>query len=82
MLDNELVNQKNAILSLANNGEYRQALTLLEFVKGLWESCSYGYKHREVKERIKRDVLQYMENAHHWKSQKAWESLLADVEKA
>lgn len=52
LLDNELVRQKDYILRLANNGQIREAAKLLSFVAGVWNATGYGYKVREIRDRL------------------------------
>ena len=51
-LDNLLVDQKNSILRLVNAGEFDRAETALDVVSALWHATRYGYKFREITERI------------------------------
>jgi len=55
-LDNVLVSQKNRILRLINDGMVSEAQASLDTVRGLWESCGYGYKYRETSERIMQSI--------------------------
>lgn len=65
-VDNELVGQKDGILELVNNGEYERALDRLEFVKPLWLKCSYGYKYREILNRMCDEVrVKWCDAVHH-----------------
>jgi len=66
VLDNCLIHQKDAIIDLIDSGKHDEAITLLKFVKELWEAASYDYKYRELKERGVR-AADNRENCRHWK---------------
>ncbi len=53
-IDNHLVNQKNRILTLINERQFKKALDLLEFVEAVWRSLDYGYKVIEICDRVLR----------------------------
>ena len=49
-LGNVLVHQKDKIRAFIIDGNYEQAITLLNFVEELWSVSGYGYKLREIRE--------------------------------
>jgi hypothetical protein len=51
-IDNALVGQKDKIIRLINNDMVLHAEMLLNFVEALWYACDYGYKVRELRQRI------------------------------
>lgn len=51
-ISNALVHQKDYIISLTNEGAYTKAYELLSFVEELWKALDYGYKIKELKERV------------------------------
>ncbi len=53
---NVLVMQKNALLALINEGKLEEAVRILNFLAPTWQAGNYGYKVREIKERIKRSL--------------------------
>lgn len=55
-LGNALVHQKNRLLALCNDGRYEQALDLLEFVAESWQAAGYGYKAREIRDRVRAEA--------------------------
>lgn len=55
-LDNALIRQKDHILNLVRDGQYEEALTLLAFSEDLWATCTYAYKTREIRERIREEL--------------------------
>lgn len=78
-LDAALIRQKDHILQLVNDEKFEEAITLLDFSANLWETCSYAYKTREIRERIRRELNERIWNATHWKQEKKWNDLLASV---
>ncbi len=74
-VENELVHQKNAILRLVNDGEYEQALTHLNLVGPLWMECGYGYKLKEIRQRVKDTYWHNYVMAEHHQTQAKWERL-------
>lgn len=54
--DNQLVRQKNKIIELINDNKIEQAKAALEVVTEMWETNSYGYKVKELNERIANKV--------------------------
>lgn len=78
-LDNALIRQKNAILELVNDGQYEEALTLLAFSEDLWATCTYAYKTREIRERIREELRAKQHVCAHWKQHEKWAKLLAKV---
>lgn len=50
--DNQLVRQKNKIIELINDNKIEQAKAALEVVAEMWEANKYGYKVKELNERI------------------------------
>jgi hypothetical protein len=75
----ELIRQKNHILQLCNDEKYEEALLLLDFSESLWKECSYAYKTREIRERIKRELSELVFQASHWKTEEKWRKLLDKV---
>ena len=55
-ISNALVKQKDAILAALNGVEdakgLRRAKEMLDLVRPVWEACEYGYKVKEVAERL------------------------------
>jgi len=58
-MDNILVHQKDRILQLINLAKKKEnvsilliAKTCLQVVQELWEKCNYGYKWKELSDRI------------------------------
>ena len=51
-LDNILIRQKDFILQLINTRQYERARACLACVRELWEESDYGYKYKELKQRI------------------------------
>lgn len=78
-LDWELIRQKNRILELVNEERYEEALLLLDFSESLWKECSYAYKTREIRERIKRELGELVFQSTHWKTEEKWRKLLDKV---
>lgn len=76
MIDNELVDQKNAIYKLILNEEYEKAMDLLVFSRKLWEANTYGYKYTELVNIIKRDISTLKCTCGHWKSEEKYQRLL------
>ncbi len=58
-IDNELVKQKNEIIRMIQDGEHYEAKFILDFVAPLWNSVGYGYKERELQERLKTSIEEY-----------------------
>ena len=75
-MENTLVRQKDEILRLINDGQYELATTLLNFTAEMWAEFTYTYKTLELKERIRREILCKIENAH-WKQEAKWRAMLA-----
>lgn len=50
--DNQLVRQKNKIIELIDDNKIQQAKAALAVVTEIWEANSYGYKVKELKDRI------------------------------
>ncbi|MFY4731174.1 hypothetical protein [Nitrospira sp. BLG_2] len=78
-IENELVNQKNMILDLINNEKYEDALTLIYFTAELWEKCDYAYKTKELKERIRSELLNKRQCCAHWKQHQKWDNMLTAI---
>lgn len=78
-LENELVRQKDHILSLINNEEYEEANLLLNFSKELWAKASYAYKWDELKQRIRAELLNKRQCCAHWKQHQKWDNLLQTI---
>jgi hypothetical protein len=51
-LSNALVAQKDYIIRLINDGHITGAATALGVVSDMWNACGYGYKIRELNNRI------------------------------
>lgn len=66
-LDNALVAQKNHILAIINNGDLVHALDMIAFTEPVWIAAGYGYKIREMRDRVKEQANHLMLNAKHWK---------------
>jgi hypothetical protein len=52
MLDNILVRQKDSLIKRINDGEFLEALAILDAVHELWIESGYGYKMNELVQRI------------------------------
>jgi transcriptional regulator len=65
--ESALIEQKNHILTLVNNDNYEEAILKLKFVKDMWISVDYGYKVREIIERIVKQIDEQMIDVH-WKT--------------
>ena len=78
-LDFALIRQKDHILTLVRDEQYEEAITLLDFSANLWETCSYAYKTREIKEIIKDALRAKQHVCAHWKQHEKWAKLLAKV---
>ncbi len=74
-IENQLVDQKNVILELVNEGQYDKALMLLDFASGLWQQCGYGYKIKEIRQRVKDAYWHNAVVADHHQTQAKWERL-------
>ncbi len=84
MLDNAnissaLVHQKDHIIILINNEEYEKALWTLCFVKEVWESLNYGYKTKELFQRLKDSVNLKVRESQHHKTLKKFSDLLSKI---
>ena len=79
-IENELVRQKDHIIGLVNDEKYLEALALLDFSADLWEKVGYSYKIREIKDRIRRDLLENIWNSTHWKQEQKWQAMLVRVD--
>jgi hypothetical protein len=78
-LDNALIRQKDHILDLVRDEKYEEAIVLLNFSEDLWATCTYAYKTREIRERI-RDALRAKQHVcAHWKQHEKWAKMLATV---
>lgn len=75
-IENELVHQKDAILTTINEGQIEKAVSLLQFAKELWYKCSYGYKFEELKQRLENECNAHRGMCAHWKTHEAWERRL------
>lgn len=51
-LDNELVKQKNMIIKMINEDRILEAQSMIEVVTPMWIACDYGYKVKELIDRI------------------------------
>lgn len=78
-IEDELVHQKNHILSLVNEGKYEDAVTLLNFSEELWAKASYGYKTKEIRERIREEVRNLVLSSEHHKTRQMWSNLLTRI---
>jgi hypothetical protein len=58
-IENELVEQKNMILSKWNQGYQVEAITMLEVCKPVWLVTSYGYKIVEIVRRFRSELREY-----------------------
>ena len=78
-IENELVNQKNAILALVNAEDYERALSALALLEPLWITCEYGYKARELRQRIRDEARMRALQSDHWSTRQKWERLYGAV---
>jgi hypothetical protein len=63
-VENTVVNQKNDIIDDINEGHYDAALAKLDVLTGLWVSCDYAYKGRELCDRIIAAIYEDSANLH------------------
>ncbi len=70
-----LVQQKNELLTLVNDGQYEQASTILDFLTPSWTAQGYGYKVKEIKERIRRELDNLAFHADHHQTEAKWKRL-------
>ncbi len=70
-----LVMQKNALLTLVNEGKYEEATAILNFLAPSWEAERYGYKVREIRERIKRELDSLIFNSEHHSTEAKWQRM-------
>jgi hypothetical protein len=54
-MDNMVVRQKDRIIRLINDGLTGPARQALAVVTELWETIGYGYKVKELRERMRRE---------------------------
>jgi hypothetical protein len=78
-IDFVLIRQKDHILTLVNDGKYEEANTLLNYSAELWAECSYTYKFLEIKDRIRRAILEEVNTSTHWKTEAKWRDMLEKV---
>jgi len=78
-LDNCLIRQKDHILTLVNEEKYEEAIVLLDFSEELWAECTYAYKTREIRERIKNALREKIHVCAHWKQHEKWKKLLDSI---
>lgn len=69
--DNLLVRQKEAILSLIQQGKYGDASAALSVVREMWIAHSYGYKADEIVQRIAKGINPVCDN---WTTQEILEN--------
>lgn len=94
-LDNALVGQKDTLIRLMNDavdwadvGKLEEAQRTLALVTPLWESVSYGYKVRELRQRLSdcawlvKVNLETAAQAHHRKGSKAYADMMARAARA
>ena len=51
-IDNILIRQKDILYALINENQLDLASNFLDYIKELWDELNYGYKWKEVKERL------------------------------
>lgn len=51
-VSNALVNQKNLLIGMVNDGNLFVAVEMLDMMSDLWKALDYGYKVREINRRI------------------------------
>lgn len=78
-MDNALVHQKDTIINHIDDLHYEEAILLLTFTKELWEECSYGYKWKELQERLLNTLKTQQEFNTHWKQVKALQAIAQKV---
>jgi hypothetical protein len=76
---NALVHQKNTIIDLIDFHSYEEAILLLAFTKELWEECSYGYKWKELQDRLLTTLRSQQEENTHWKQVKSLQAIAQRV---
>ncbi len=77
--ENALMAQKNHIIDLIDSDKFDEAIILIDFSANLWKSCSYDYKTRELKQRIRDALLKKQEVCAHWKQHEKWRKLLDSI---
>lgn len=78
-IDNELIRQKDRLIVLVNDGQFQEALTILEFVRELWEAAGYGYKYHEMVTRIRAAVWDRVVNANHANTSRKWQRVYENL---
>lgn len=74
-----LVHQKDAIIDHIDALHYEVAITLLSFVKELWEANTYGYKWKELQTRLLDTLKAQQEFNTHWKQVKSLQEIAQRV---
>lgn len=77
--ENALMAQKDHIIGLIDSDKFEEAVILLDFSANLWKSCSYDYKTRELKERLRTALRQKQEVCAHWKQHEKWARILNSI---
>lgn len=75
-----LIHQKDEILALVNNENFRGALDLLSFTKEMWQAVGYEYKRKEILSRLEREIRERLWNDPHWVIKRKLEALLIEVQ--
>lgn len=78
-LDNALMAQKDHIINLIDSDRFDEAIILIDFSANLWASCSYDYKTREMKERLRGALRRKQEVCAHWKQHEKWKRILDSI---
>lgn len=74
-----LVHEKDELYQLILAEKYEDAMLRLLNCRERWELASYGYKFRELRETIIRNIKENIFQASHWKTRKKWEKVLEKV---
>lgn len=77
--ENALIEQKNTLLRMVNGEKYEEAIVCLNFVQPFWETVGYGYKVKEVRQRIKDGIANKRDEATHHQTIMKWQRLLETV---
>ena len=70
-----LVSQKNDLLRMVNEGKYEDAIAILAFLTPSWTADGYGYKVREIRERISRELDNLAFHSEHHSTEAKWKRM-------
>ena len=75
-IDFILIKQKDRIFDMIHEGKYEETLALLDFLRPLWQECSYLYKWHECKRAVAEAIREKLTSATHWKQEQKWRDML------